>query len=71
MALISGRPSAAAIYPSAFCDALVVYVDMWIRQRLEGTKMGLWAFEREDLVEPEEDAEIEECGIYMDDIKGL
>ena len=28
-------------------------------------------FERSDLVEPEEDAKIEECGTYMDDIKGL
>ena len=46
-------------------------MDMWIRQRLEGTTKGIWAFEREDLVEPEEDAKIEECGTYMDDIKGL
>ena len=28
-------------------------------------------FERSDLVEPEEDARIEECGTYMDDIEGL
>ena len=28
-------------------------------------------FDRSDLVEPEEDAKIEECGTYMDDIKGL
>ena len=34
-------------------------------------RRGLWAFERADLVEPEKDAKIEECGTYMDDIKGL
>ena len=32
----------------------------------------LWfGFERADLVEPDEDAKIEECGTYMDDIKEL
>ena len=71
MSLISGRPSAAEIYLPKFCTALVDGIQMWARQRQERVDGPLMGFERSDLVEPEEDAKIEECGIYMDDIKGL
>ena len=43
---------------------------MWTRQRQEQIDSPLMVFERSDLVEPEEDAKIKECGLYMDDIKG-
>ena len=44
---------------------------MWTRQRQEQIDRPLMRFDRSDLVEPEEDAKIEDCGTHMDDIKGL
>ena len=44
---------------------------MWTRQRQEQIDGPFMGFERSDLVEPEEDAKIEGCCIYIDYIKGL
>ena len=46
-------------------------IQMWTQQRQEQIDGPLMGFEMSDLVEPEEDAKIEECGAYLDDIKGL
>ena len=52
VALISGRPSGAAIYPPKFCTALVDGIQMWARQRQEQIDGPLRGVERGlDLVE--------------------
>ena len=65
VALISGRPSAAAIYPPKCCAMMVDGIQMWTRQRQERVDNPLMGLEWSDLVEPEEGAKIEECGTYM------
>ena len=74
MQLVSGRSGAAAVYPPAFCRGIVEAQDMWQRREIQERAMPLMGFERVDLIDPEEEANIaniEREGVYWDDIKEM